>query len=1096
MAEPKRSNSPRREPNSWEERSWPVYGSLALLAGYYGAVSLALFDWDHPQWYFNAKFYMALAPLMLLLGLGLVKFSEQRAVRRGIQLSIILSLILHLSFFVGMVALDLVSVPQGEDAVANRRQPRRDPVILPDYHPSQWDSTNESQQDFERPVEAEETQPDQKQVERKQIDPQQPSREDQPTVDPEMQRQATPNTPTKVARKEQTPAETLEQMPSKLSRNSVEMQRREQQPEQIEVQRQTDPQQPQTSAAVAELARQQNSATQSRQESQVEAAASTAAQMNRRDTSQQQPQLAAANAPLQRQSAEPTLSATAQSPAVQRMSDQQVAPAAQQTASARQSAAQAASSPQQSQVASANSAAALQNPTMSRADSASSTASQIAPASAAQIAKSSAAQATPTATLFAEQIDYAAEAGSRNPSQLSSASTNIGRSSAGAGAGDDGAAGEMQGGIELGVVRIAANGSLRRASSAGAPSLQSAISGGSSGGQANGMSGRSGSGLSPSASASLDGDIAGAGMRAANGSGNADGPQLASGTSGGMTELGRRSASGIPGGSAKGSADGVAGGLGTSGLASGSIGARAGSGDDGAGNSLAAAASSGGSAFGRSGGSGGGPSTVMIAGEAPGMGGDSLRRTPTGGGFAGGSLAPGSAGPSIERRGAGMSSLVKANAAEGAGGLGDRVSPNVGTVARRQNNDTPQLAINMTRFPVRASRSGLPQISSAIAMPTEAFRRRMMREEGAEGADGPSPEVREAIERGLAFLARHQMPGGSWSLQNFPDTQPEDAAAYAAERSKMDSDTAATGLALLAFLGAGYHHLDDKYQNEVRKGLNFLVENQQENGDLYVRMDQYSNSNAWLYSHGIASIALCEAYGMTQDANLREPAQKAINFIAESQDTSVGAWRYFPGVGGDTSVSGWMTMALKSGQLAGLETSPQTFNGIDRWLARAAYQPAGGALFVYNPDATDNKVQRHGLFPSKTMTAVGLLMRLYQGSNRETDVMQKGAEHLLANLPETGTPQSPERDTYYWYYATQVMFHMKGEYWQAWNNRLEPMLVESQLTDGPLGGSWDPEGAIPDRWGEYAGRIYVTTMNLLSLEVHHRHLPLYVDAAK
>ncbi|MCC9605048.1 hypothetical protein LOC68_24915 [Blastopirellula sp. JC732] len=1089
---PRKSN--RGETNSWEERSWPVYGSLALLAGYYGAVSLALFDWDHPQWYFNAKFYMALAPLMLLLGLGLVKFSEQRSIRRGIQLSIILSLILHLSLFVGMVALDLVSVPQGEDAAASRRQARRDPVILPDYHPSQWDSTSDTEHDYERPVEAEEAKPDQKELERKQIDPQQPSRENQPTVDPEMERQATPNTPTKVARQEQAPAETLEQMPSKLSRNSVEMEKRELQPEQIEVQRQSDPQQPQTSAAVAEMSRQQNSTTQSRQESQVEAAASTAAQMNRRDTSQQQPQLAASSAPLQRQSAEPTLSSSAQALAVQRMTDQQVAPSAQQTSSARSSAAQAASSPQQSQVASANSAAALQRSAMTRAESATSTANQIAPASAAQIAKASSAPSSPAASLFAEQLDYAAEAGSRNPSQLSSASTSIGRSSAGAGAGDDSAAGEMLGGVELGVVRIASNGSLRRASSDGAPSLQSALTGG---GQSGGMSGRSGGGLTPGASASLEGEVAGAGMRSNNGSGNADGPQLASGSNGGMTEIGRQQASGVPGGSSMGSADGVTGGLGTSGLTGGAIGSRAGSGESGSGESLAATASSGGSAFGRSGGSGSGPSTVMIAGDAPGMGGDSIRRTPTGGGLAGGSLAPGSAGPSIERRGAGISSIVKANAAEGAGGLGDRMSPVVGTVARRQSNDTPQLAINMTQFPVRASRSGLPQISSAIAMPTEAFRRRMMREEeGGEGADGPSPEVREAIERGLAFLARHQMPNGSWSLKNFPLTQPDHAAAYSHERSKMDSDTAATGLALLAFMGAGYHHLDDKYQNEVRKGLNFLIENQQENGDLYVRMDEASNSNAWLYSHGIASIALCEAYGMTQDANLRDPSQKAINFITASQDKTVGAWRYLPEVGGDTSVSGWMTMALKSGQLAGLDTSPQTFSGINRWLSRAAYQPEGGALFVYNPDAVNDEKQRHGRYPSKTMTAVGLLMRLYMGSNRDTEVMQKGAEHLLANLPENGSRTSPQRDTYYWYYATQVMFHMKGEYWQAWNNRLEPMLVESQVVDGPLNGSWEPEGDIPDRWGAYAGRIYVTTMNLLSLEVHHRHLPLYEDAAK
>ena len=59
-------------------------------------------------------------------------------------------------------------------------------------------------------------------------------------------------------------------------------------------------------------------------------------------------------------------------------------------------------------------------------------------------------------------------------------------------------------------------------------------------------------------------------------------------------------------------------------------------------------------------------------------------------------------------------------------------------------------------------------------------------------------------------------------------------------------------------------------------------------------------------------MALCEAYGMTQDRELREPAQKAIDFIIKSQDPSRGGWRYRPQEGSDTSVTGWQLMALKS----------------------------------------------------------------------------------------------------------------------------------------------------------------------------------------
>jgi hypothetical protein len=275
-----------------------------------------------------------------------------------------------------------------------------------------------------------------------------------------------------------------------------------------------------------------------------------------------------------------------------------------------------------------------------------------------------------------------------------------------------------------------------------------------------------------------------------------------------------------------------------------------------------------------------------------------------------------------------------------------------------------------------------------------------------------------------------------------------------------------------------------------------LIAHQRANGDLYVQADNASTESGWLYSHGIAAIALCEAYGMTGDKALREPAQKAIDFIVASQDPQLGGWRYVPRVGSDTSVSGWQVMALKSGELAGLRIPATAYERTQGWLNEARAAPNDAARYVYNPRASNAPDQRHGRFATPSMTSVGLLMRLYMGWNRTHPEMVKGAEYLAQHLPELGTRANTQRDTYYWYYATQVMFHMRGRHWQAWNDTLRPMLVESQVTRGPLAGSWDPVTPVPDKWGERAGRIYMTTMNLLSLEVYYRHLPLYESAAK
>ncbi|KAA1260293.1 Prenyltransferase and squalene oxidase repeat protein [Rubripirellula obstinata] len=368
----------------------------------------------------------------------------------------------------------------------------------------------------------------------------------------------------------------------------------------------------------------------------------------------------------------------------------------------------------------------------------------------------------------------------------------------------------------------------------------------------------------------------------------------------------------------------------------------------------------------------------------------------------------------------------------------------------------------------------------------ESFNRRIMRTEGGRaptpsGMVGPATE--EAIERGLAYLDSIQNEDGSWSLQGHGG------------KVILRSDTAATGLCLLAYQGAGYTHRQHQYADTVSRGLKFLIDNQKTNGDLYRKENATSDRNVAFYSHGIAALAMSEAYGMTQDPDLKKPAQLALNYIAATQHRTRGGWRYTPQVSADTSVTGWMMMALKSGQLSGLNAPEKTYKGIDRWLS-VAQSPDRRDRYRYDPYAPNTPTQRHGSKPTPTMTSVGMLMRMYSGWRRDTPAMQSAADYLLEYPPQMGTPQSPQRDAYYWYYATQVMFHMGGDYWKDWNRNLNPVLLESQLEDGPYAGSWDPMLPVRDRWSVHAGRLYVTTMNLLNLEVYYRHLPIYEDTAE
>lgn len=330
----------------------------------------------------------------------------------------------------------------------------------------------------------------------------------------------------------------------------------------------------------------------------------------------------------------------------------------------------------------------------------------------------------------------------------------------------------------------------------------------------------------------------------------------------------------------------------------------------------------------------------------------------------------------------------------------------------------------------------------------------------------------KAVELGLEWIVRHQRPNGSWSLNfqgecSFGNGCPAHTA--------MESDTAATGLALLPLLGAGYiHTVKSRYQDSIRRGLEVLIHHEQPNGDLYVG----GGGIAYLYSHAIASMALCEAYGLSKDPKLKKAAQRAINFIASAQSPVGGGWRYSPGQAGDTSVFGWNIFALRSASMAGLSVPRRTVKGCKTYLDLAAAD-RWGTTYSYMPG-------RPALGP---MTAEGLVSRQLLGWARNYPPLIKGAAQVAADLN-----RSSERNIYYWYYATQLLHNMKNRDWELWNPRVREKLIGTQIqAEVCAKGSWDPFLPEPDRWGKVGGRLFMTSLSILTLEVYYRYLPLYKD---
>lgn len=328
---------------------------------------------------------------------------------------------------------------------------------------------------------------------------------------------------------------------------------------------------------------------------------------------------------------------------------------------------------------------------------------------------------------------------------------------------------------------------------------------------------------------------------------------------------------------------------------------------------------------------------------------------------------------------------------------------------------------------------------------------------------GGNTRSEAAVAAGLKWLCDHQAPDGRWSFHDYPVHGKCNCSG-----AGKANDIAATALALLPLLGAGETHRGSEgrhlYTKNVERGLRFLMSRQASDGQL---------GNA--YAHPLATLALCEAYGMTNDPALAAPARKAICWTIVTQHKA-GGWRYLPREPGDTSVTGWQVQALKSAQLAGLVVPPSTLHGINNYLNAVANADGSEYRYAVDQDGT----------PS--MNAVGLLCREYMGWGPDKAGLQKGVQLLLKQLPSPRT-----RNIYYCYYATQVLYHFGGEAWDSWNPRMMDLLIDSQETGSDpkrrhLRGSWSGDD---DFLAAHLGRLGATSLSLLTLEVYYRYLPLY-----
>ncbi len=351
-----------------------------------------------------------------------------------------------------------------------------------------------------------------------------------------------------------------------------------------------------------------------------------------------------------------------------------------------------------------------------------------------------------------------------------------------------------------------------------------------------------------------------------------------------------------------------------------------------------------------------------------------------------------------------------------------------------------------------------------------------------------------AVLQGLQWLASKQdKKTGRWQLRGHDRLDNEDLVVN-------ENYVAATAMALIAFQGFGHTHATGRFAPNVNLGINYLLSQQDREGCFCPSIPP-SEKN---YAHAQATMAICELYGMTGDNRFKDGAQRALNYLVAVQDVDLGGWRYQAKFDADTSVTGWAFMALQSGKMANLEVPNETFERVAKYLDLAT-APGAFNLTMANKKVSFDKGVVYSYLPDQNpnivMTSVAMLLRQYLGTPRDDTRLVQAAKLLIE---ADFLPRWEERDVYYWYYATQFLHHMEGEYWEKWNNMQRDMLVTRQDTDGVNKGSWNPLGAGSTRsngadvWAmnRAGGRLYVTCHSIFILEVYYRHLPIYSDFKK
>lgn len=316
-------------------------------------------------------------------------------------------------------------------------------------------------------------------------------------------------------------------------------------------------------------------------------------------------------------------------------------------------------------------------------------------------------------------------------------------------------------------------------------------------------------------------------------------------------------------------------------------------------------------------------------------------------------------------------------------------------------------------------------------------------------ADQYRPEWKKAIEKGLQWVAGQQTRVGHWPDNTYP--------------------TAMAALAGTAMICSGSTTTQGPYAENIVRAVEYLLSKRRANG----LIGDPVRDNRYTYGHGFSMLFLSQVLGEEAHDDVREELvetlERAVEFSVNAQ-TAAGGWGYMSAADGGDFDEGSTTITqvqgLRGCRNAGIPVPEECIEKAKAYIYDCKNEDGGISYSSRNKGSS-----------RPAITAAALAALYNAGERRDGEHVTEMLQYSKEKLHNVENARQFGHWHYTYLYYAQVVYRQGAAMWEGFRDKLYDRIVKEQAPDGSWSGDISP--------------IYVTSCNLIMLQLDLAYLPIY-----